>query len=54
MDRYKEIESLLMKYSHLGYKEVEYDDGTGAKLIGEAPFHGKVLQSIVPNKIYTE
>ena len=50
MDKYKEIEELLMKYSHLGYKEVEYEDGTGAKLIGEAPFYGNNLPL---NIIYT-
>lgn len=49
MDKYKKIESLLMKYSHLGYKEVEYEDGTGAKLIGEVPFFSK---KIWLNRIY--
>lgn len=49
MDKYKEIEQLLMKYSHLGYKEVEYDDGTGAVLIGEVPFYKKMIWL---NRIY--
>lgn len=49
MDKYKEIEQLLMKYSHLGYKEVEYEDGTGAVLIGEVPFYKKLIWL---NRIY--
>ena len=52
MEKYKKIERLLMKYSNLGYKEVEYDDGTGAKLIGERLFHGKKLPlNIIYNPI---
>lgn len=49
MDNYKEIERLLMKYSHLGYKEVEYEDGSGAKLIGEIPFYKNLIWL---NRIY--